>query len=745
MIRSLYSGVAGIKTHQTKMDVVGNNIANVNTVGFKSNRVTFADTLYQTSSSASGAASANGGINAKQVGLGVGVATIDTIFSDASATGTGNNTDLALTGNGLFVVRGGSGVYYTRDGAFNYDEKGNYVLPGNGFFVQGWMAQDGVLNTSGAATDITIPSGKVMAAKATEAAAYLHNLDASAATITGIKVTGKDVNGATVSGMMPAGSAVSIGDRVTAYEQTSIIPHSVTLYDADGNAIATNLNTAGTYTIGDSYNGTRIARMTVTGHDASGAAVQDAPAFTSSVTLAISGNITSIDYYDANGNVLSTINAGNATVGTMTDAAYLKVTDSNGISDYVYPTTGTITSGTVLTAITYYDTNGTAIPAANLTVGTTYSVGGTVTIGGNPVTIGSIRVSDGTTTGYINRTGISIENDPNTATAPSDLTVYTGTTPDATIGPVQQALTSTSVIVGTNPVELDVDTAVLTLSTRDKEGKYNTQNVTSSDKSRYTVGHSIPLSTTLTIYDSLGNAHTVPITFEKTKIDSEDGNEWTARLATVGFTAPNGEVFPASNDIEGFLLEDDGTVTKLVMPAITLSFTTDGALKGTTTSSLKLEYNNGATDNRGTQTVMIDMNNLSQYTGSSTINGDADGNAMGVLKSLTADSQGIISGVYTNGITQYEAQVAVAQFNNAGGLTRTGANLYQVSANSGNPNINTAAALGCSITPASLELSNVDIANEFSDMIVTQRGFQSNSKMVTTGDEMLETLINMKR
>ena len=134
MMRSLYSGVSGLKGHQTKMDVVGNNIANVNTTGFKSSRVTFADTLSQTQTDAVAPGNNVGGINPKQIGLGTGVASVDLLFTDASVQATGKNTDVALSGNGLFVVKGGSETYYTRDGAFEFDADGNYVLPGSGHY-----------------------------------------------------------------------------------------------------------------------------------------------------------------------------------------------------------------------------------------------------------------------------------------------------------------------------------------------------------------------------------------------------------------------------------------------------------------------------------------------------------------------------------------------------------------------------------------------------------------------------------
>ena len=115
------------------------------------------------------------------------------------------------------------------------------------------------------------------------------------------------------------------------------------------------------------------------------------------------------------------------------------------------------------------------------------------------------------------------------------------------------------------------------------------------------------------------------------------------------------------------------------------------------------------------------------------------------MQSVAVDASGIITGTYTNGIRQFEAQIAVAQFVNSSGLTKVGTSLYQESNNSGTANIKTVSALGLTITPSALEMSNVDLASELADMIITQRGFQSNSKIITVGDEMLETVINMKR
>lgn len=138
MMRSLYSGVAGLKTHQTKMDVIGNNIANVNTVGFKSSQVLFKDVLYQTTQSATGATSTSGGTNAKQIGLGTGVATVSVSQTSGSAQSTNNPYDLMINGSSFFVVQRGGVNYFTKVGAFKTDDAGNLVT-GNGDLVMGWQ------------------------------------------------------------------------------------------------------------------------------------------------------------------------------------------------------------------------------------------------------------------------------------------------------------------------------------------------------------------------------------------------------------------------------------------------------------------------------------------------------------------------------------------------------------------------------------------------------------------------------
>lgn len=506
MMRSLFSGVSGLKNHQTRMDVIGNNISNVNTTGFKSSRVTFVDTLSQTLTGASSPKGTLGGTNPKQIGLGSSVGSIDVLFTDGSVQSTGKNTDLCLSGNGLFVVRQGNETYYTRDGAFEFDAEGNYVLPGSGMFVQGWMGTDGNIDTTAAIGNIAVQAGKSMAAKATQQITYSNNLKAD-------------------------------------------VPMIVSM----------------------SQNGI--------------SATSASPSFTASAT--------------------------------------------------------------------------------------------------SPITM---KLSDGST-----------------------FTETQGT---------------------------------------------------------YYLGSSRPVVTSVNVYDSLGGTHEIPVYFMKegsitsTTASSSTANAidiWQVSLDSSTWTpiSSTSAISPTGQASKMTYLNSDGTSTTVSMNVTKLQFTNSGAYyKDTGDGRITMTFTSGsigtpstvpATTATAQQFVTVDFSSLTQFVGNNTVVGKEDGNAAGTLKSIQIDSSGTITGVYTNGVRQAEAQVAVAQFTNASGLTKTGNSLYQASNNSGVANIKTAMDLGVTITPSALEMSNVDVANEFSDMIITQRGFQSNSKIVTVSDEMLETVINMKR
>ena len=610
MMRSLFSGVAGLKGHQTRMDVIGNNIANVNTTGFKSGRVTFQDTLSQTSSAASAPSAMVGGTNPKQIGLGVGVAGIDTIFTDGAIQSTGKNTDLCMSGEGLFIVKSGSETYYTRNGAFAFDYNGDYVLPGSGMYVQGWTADEtGTLDMNSDIGKINVKAGKAMAAKATTQISFFNNLNAQVYKVKSV-TGGIPVQQTTTSYTSPDDD----GTTATVSSSTTI---ALTL--ADTNTVDGTLGSS--YTVGDTYTAT----------------------------------------YDANSTTQSVTKSSDNTV-TIT------LSDGSTIDD-------------------------SALNAGTYAIGDTYPSGGATTIS-------KIEYSS----------------------AISKMSVTT---------------LECSLATSTNPVTVTLD---------------DDDNTTLVYKSgSYRIGESLPLSPVLTVYDSLGAAHRVPIYFNKTG-EGANYSEWRVSLQV-------GEAEEDSSAQDGYsiittseaVLEtgvDGSALVSVKMVPITIRFDETGKIDTTysTNRTAEFELLNGSED---PQKITVDFSNLTQFAtgvgGDSTIRGDVDGYTAGTLKSVEVNNLGQLVGVYTNSERMIEGQVALAQFTNAAGLTKTGSSLYQESNNSGQATIGTASGFGVTITSAALEMSNVDIANEFSDMIVTQRGFQTNSKIITVSDEMLETLVNMKR
>ncbi|MDD2201766.1 MAG: flagellar hook protein FlgE [Firmicutes bacterium] len=183
MMRSMFAGVSGTRAHQLRMDVIGNNIANVNTVGYKYGRATFQDMLSQTIRGSMAPTGTRGGVDPMQVGLGVATRSIDIVFTPGNLEYTGRLTDMAIRGNGLFVVRdSGGALQFTRDGAFNIDAEGSLTHPSTGFLVQGWMADaSGVIDRSKEIDGLTIPLGTSMSAKATDRITFVGNLQAGSA------------------------------------------------------------------------------------------------------------------------------------------------------------------------------------------------------------------------------------------------------------------------------------------------------------------------------------------------------------------------------------------------------------------------------------------------------------------------------------------------------------------------------------------------------------------------------------
>ena len=180
MLRSMFSAISGLRAHQTKMDVVGNNIANVNTVGYKSQTTVFEDTLSQLLRNGSAPTADTAGTNPAQVGLGVKVGSVTTNFSQGSTQNTGRATDFMISGDGFFTTKSGSEDLYTRAGSFDFDGVGNLVTP-DGAVLQGWTADaTGAINTNGPVGNLSIPYGQILPPDETTASAVAGNLSADA-------------------------------------------------------------------------------------------------------------------------------------------------------------------------------------------------------------------------------------------------------------------------------------------------------------------------------------------------------------------------------------------------------------------------------------------------------------------------------------------------------------------------------------------------------------------------------------
>ena len=564
MMRSLYSGVSGIKVHQTRMDVIGNNIANINTIGFKGSRTTFSDMLSQLQRNSSAPTNNLGGINPRQIGLGAAVESIDLLFTDASPQQTGKNTDLSLSGNGLFVLKNGNQSFYTRNGAFEFDKSGNFVLPGSGLRVQGWNATlEGVLNTNALAEDVVVPVGKTMEAEATTMATYTGNLNKEAPVITSISYS------------------VAAG--------------------IDRNAVIGTANAA-------DDNPPKL--VTATGED--------------------------------DDQVVTSVNIDGETVLSAT------VTLSDGQRM-------TFTSG-------YYEV-GHSVPIT--TIATVYdSLGGkhevTVLLDRSPATAAELG-----------------EN------APAE---------------------------GTLAYETGKDVTVV-----DDEGN----------------------ETETRAYYNLWRAYLAP---GQGRLGPAAGEGFKNELT---ITAEDGSTATAKMNVSG-TGDDETAVPSYIFFDDTGKFVTVGTLEDTTLSpTIAMSYANG--NGAAAGNVDVDFTGLSQYANNTTSFPTTNGYTSGVLQSVAIDGSGIISGTYTNEQIRTEAQIAVAQFTNSAGLTKVGTTIYQESNNSGAANVRTMDDLGLSVVSSALEMSNVDLANEFAEMIITQRGFQANSKITTVSDEMLETVVNMKR
>jgi len=667
MMRSLFAGVSGLRTHQIRMDVIGNNIANVNTTAFKSGRALFHDMLAQTLRGGASASQdgSQGGINPMQVGLGTALATVDTMHSQGNLQTTGRITDLAIQGEGFFVLSDGTSQVYSRDGAFGLGDDGDLANPANGYKVQGWQADNnGVVDTSGALEALNIPIGLRMEAKETTQMTLRGNLDAAAAVGTQGTVTtsmnlltygaGTDLlsvlfNSSGTDLGLDAGSAIVISGDGGATSTTFTTVAGTTLADL-ATAIQTELrNTSATATVTVDSSG----RLAVSNPTGGGAALLDIQ-----------------------------IQSGDPTPNTYLEGLVADLQGAMALD-------GSATSGTTLTYATGTDylTNLFNVDGTSLGL----SVSDVITVDGKKGTVavaqGSLTVAADTA---LSDLAAAVE-------STFSITNTTGVVVNATGGVTINGDTGagygvTDVAINTSTGNNILKTAMTYTQTQAANGGLYT--------------------TSVQVYDSLGEGHAVTLVFDKYA-----ANVWRWQAIESG-----GEV---------------GVGTK------TVTFASSGAYLSEGGGAISFDPGNGALG------ISIDpiFTGMTQYAGDYTVSvATQDGFEQGELNGFAISADGTVTGSYTNGMTRTLGRIAVAKFNNPSGMVRVGENLFASSANSGLAQIGSADSGGRgSINSGTLEMSNVDLAQEFTDMIITQRGFQTNARIITTADEMLQELVNLKR
>lgn len=658
MMRSLYSGVSGLKTHQTKMDVIGNNIANVNTLAFKSSSVTFSDIMYQTTQGASGAnaQTGTGGINAKQIGLGVSMAATKTNITGAGATQTtGSALDVKITGNSFFVVNDGTSNYFTRAGSFTFDNAGNLVMNSTGYTVMGWQVD----STTGEIKKDTVSALQIMNEKNQSSAP---------------EATTK----ATCSGILDSNStAVSTSD-----------------------GYAMNLN------FYDSLGYKYVGKFKVTSSSTDGT-------YKVSLTDVLDSNGNSVVGNFKMGDLFGTANSSQVDVGTIVGSYTLKTSVAEGnITKY-----SILNSNNEEADAFYYDStdNEFAIAQKDTTGKTVYTKLSALTSDEKMAAQKSISK---TMTTYFKGITSDMVFDENAKFVPDVVT---------------------SLKLGDNSLTLNDGVTVTQASG------------TGTGVTAYTFTKD---ADTATIYvNSDGNfTDDNGAVLSGTNLDETVAclNKYCSGLPS-GFDTTMAAATTLTNTVSSAQVQVTGTkyLEDLIFNTDDGSFTSVGGSDSVTLALSKLGGNFSNVDIDFTQVTMYNNSGTSTMGMES---GDVDGTTgagkkLGALTGVSIDTSGKIYGSYDNGNTVLLGQIAAAKFSNAEGLELVGNNCYQTTLNSGEFDgigVDITSDGGSMVTGA-LEMSNVDLSTEFTEMITTQRGFQANSRIITTSDTLLEELINLKR
>ena len=660
MLRSLYSGISGMKVNQTKLDVIGNNIANVSTTGFKSQRARFSTTLSQTSKNASAPSINQGGINASQVGLGVQLASIDSVMTNGNLQSTGRALDVAIDQTGYFVVSkgpvvsgdsviqvshtpgnhsisatslstSGSSLKYTRDGSFVLDQEGN-LLTSDGYRVMGYS----VTNDDSTQEATSMSSGNV-----------------SAAGLTFVFGPGSQLNN----------YKIVLGKVAEGTSTTATVDKNAKEIIINGDFSTTSSLTA-------------EAVQTAINLGLSGAGISQ----TVSVTGSIQGysNLTSDKV--AGGSEKSA-------PGTMAFIGY----------------TIAFNEGTAFNGYSFTTTTGT---------------GNAVSASGQVITldIDEIKNQNMTNDDLVNAINTAVPGLVKKITGSLTSAATTGMTSDTTAGGTD----------GTKPNDVSVFGKTFSFTADSTTSVLNDYKIVMGTMSSGT--------TTQATVDTKGKTITVDADFVTGSLTDVDiANAINEALAKKGITEAKLEVPAAANTITS-LNDTESDTTYGGTPVQSISG--DGEIYFVSANATVNSYDGSLKSLKIPDTVKV-----------------AGSNEELSVVSYTIQTNGLISAVLEDGSCAALGQIAMATFKNQEGLTRESGNLFSTSVNSGDPilraGVNTTGednSLGFGeFVQNYLEMSNVDLAEQFTDMITATRAFQASSKMINTGDEILQDIINLVR
>jgi len=717
MLKSLFSGVSGLQSHQVAMDVESNNIANVNTVGFKYSRANFSDLLSQTRSIATAPQGNSGGKNAVQIGLGSTVSSQTRIFSQGSVQKSDKNTDMAIQGDGFFIISpdAGNTYKYTRAGDFKFDAEGNFV-DNNGLIAQGWLRDDvtGKVDSTAPIGNVHITPGLTTPAQPTQTIVLKANLN-SGSLVESMSPAYEVPSGTPPSQSAPAvytgdaldanGRPITSGDIGVMFNEVGeafslqqnqgvwVSFLSSTKTDAANNSVASGANELDiTFTLDDG----NTTHITTTGGVASTTVAQNGNRYASAINAKTSITGITAVYDVVNEKItLSNPNSNDAS------SHNINVTNVSGGSGL----TTTSTDGAEITAYQYtYDPTITNVQA------------------NSPKTFSSMADL---------RYAMEVQARADSTGVPGDVNIKIKINE-------QGKFEISNAGGGVDDYDINLKITALTLNGVSENTRLTTNLVTlnavlpvGSGGTAYSQSFNAAThSSSIDLFDSLGSKHTLRTEFRKVSLDSTTGSTWNIHM-DVPEPGTIDTISPYNEKIGSIRFNNDGSVATYSPPNIAFS------------------ANNGSSPN---QQVNISLGTANAYDGmtsfdsrSSTSDIHQDGFTGGDLVGIRIDQSGTLIGSFSNGRSFGLAQIGMAKFTNNEGLSTEGGNVYAQTANSGDPIIGTAATAGRGLIQSSaLEASNVDLSRALTQLIIIQRGFQANGKTITTSDQLLQTLIGLK-